>query len=103
MMAPETCRSWNAQAGEWQDVTIEVPEQPRRRTCRRHTRPGRAVDLAGLAAASPLPDWWRDTAYAPSDGLADMRTYIKTETTRTHRAPVIAWTGTPAERYRQAA
>jgi hypothetical protein len=49
-----------------------------------------ACDLAGLAATSPIPADVRYTAFAPCEGFADMRTFIKTPTIQTHRAPTSA-------------
>jgi hypothetical protein len=50
---------------------------------------GQPRDLSGLSTGSPLPEWWRYTAYAPGDLLADTRTYVKTPAIRTHRAAVV--------------
>lgn len=94
MITTEPSRLWNAQAGEWQVIRVEVevtsaPRQRRasqRRTTRRHGAPR---DLAGLSDGSPLPSWWRDTAFAPCDGFADTRTFIKPTTMRTRRAPTV--------------
>jgi len=92
MIMTETCQHWNPLAGEWETVTVEVtpePVRPRRSRARRSRRPGAACDLAGLSDSAPFPDWWRDTAYAPSDGLADMRTFVKPAAIRTHRAATV--------------
>jgi len=92
-MTTETCRRWNAVAGEWETMTVEITPEPRRRArsrTRSRRRQGSPRDLAGLSAGSPLPAWWRDTAYAPSDGFADMRTYVKPSAIRTHRAAIAA-------------
>jgi hypothetical protein len=86
-------RKWDAYAGEWVTVTVDAPPEPRQADRRTLRRPGQPVDLAALSAGSPLPSWWRDTAFAPegSGGLADMRTNLKDETVRTHRGPVVSW------------
>ena len=80
---------WNPYAAEWQTLTVKVPDEPRRRrTRRRARRPGRPVDLTGLSAGSPLPAWWRDTAFGDAGPLADMRTYLPEPAIRTHRPAV---------------
>src|SRR5690348_10134713 len=90
MIMTEPCRIWNAQAGEWQTIQVEVPQEPRRRgQSRRAIRHGQPRDLSGLSDGSPLPAWWRDTAYAPGDPLADLRTYVKPAVMRTHRAATV--------------
>lgn len=90
-------QQWNALAGEWQTMTVTVPDQPRQRkrgTLARSRRPGKPVDLASLSTKAPIPKWWEDTAFAPGTPLADTRTYIKPNTIRTNRPPVIAFTAT---------
>lgn len=91
MIVTEPVRIWNAQAGEWQTVTVEVTPEPVRHGRRRRAtvRRGAPRDLSGLSDNSPIAPWWRDTAFAPGDPLADMRTWVKPATTRTHRAAVV--------------
>jgi hypothetical protein len=91
-MTPETCQQWNPVAGEWQAVAVEVTPEPRRhaRSPRTHGhRLGTERDLTGLSSGSPLPAWWRDTAYAPGEPLADMRSFIKPSMIKTHRAATV--------------
>jgi hypothetical protein len=84
-------QAWDAYAQEWRTVTVTVPDAaPRRESRARRRRPGAACDLAGLAATSPIPADVRYTAYAPCEGFADMRTFIKAPTIQTHRAPTPA-------------
>jgi hypothetical protein len=93
----ETCRRWNPRAGEWETTTAEIPPGPRRRPAVKRARTaGKPRDLSGLSGGAPLPDWWRDTAFAPSAGFADTRTFIKPPAIRTHRTPVAAFSGTPS-------
>ncbi len=91
MMTTETVRRWDASAGEWHDVTLELTPEPvrRKRARRRAASHGAPRDLTGLSAGAPLPSWWRDTAYAPGEPLADMRTYLKPPAIRTHRAAIV--------------
>jgi hypothetical protein len=92
MITTEPCRQWNPCAGEWQTVKVEItqPEPRRRRTSQhRAVRHGEPRDLSGLSNGSPLPAWWRDTAYAPPEPLADMRTWSKPPAMRTHRAVTV--------------
>jgi hypothetical protein len=90
MIATETCRLWDAWAGEWKTVTVDVTPEPRRRGAVRRTKiAGAPRDTAGLSAGSPLPAWWRDTAYADMGPLADMRTWVKPASMRTHRAATV--------------
>ena len=87
---PETVPVYNPRAGEWRTITVDVSPEPRRqRRTRRPARHGAPRDLSGLSAGSPLPEWWRDTAFAPGEPLADMRTYIKPPAMRTSRAAVV--------------
>jgi hypothetical protein len=86
----ETIRQFDVVTREWITVTVPVYGTPRRRTRRRRTpRRGLPRDMAGLSAGAPLPEWWRDTAYAPGEPLADMRTYLKEPAMRTHRAAAV--------------
>jgi len=88
----ELVPQWDPRAGEWRTVAVEVSPEPvrRRRTRKRASvRTGAPRDLAGLSAGSPLPAWWRDTAFAPGEPLADMRTYVKPPAVRTHRPAVV--------------
>ena len=88
-MATATIPHWNPRAGEWQTLTVTVPDEPRRRrTRRRARRPGRPVDLTGLSSGSPLEPYWCDTAYGDAGPLADLRTYLPEQAIRTHRAAV---------------
>jgi hypothetical protein len=90
-MTTVTTPWWNPYAGEWQTITAEIPDEPRkRRTRKRARRPGRPVNMTGLSAGSPLPAYMCDTAFGLTDAgpLADMRTYIKEPAIRTHRAAV---------------
>ena len=89
-MSTATIRHWNPYAGEWQDLTVEVPDEPRQRRTRqaRTRKPGRPVDLTGLSGGSPIPPWWRDTAWGDTGPLADLRTYVPEPAIRTHRAAV---------------
>jgi hypothetical protein len=89
-MAQPEIRLWDAMAGEWKTVTVDVAPEPRRRgTVRRAKIVGRPRDASGLSAGSPLPAWWRDTAYADMGPLADMRTWVKPAAMRTHRAATV--------------
>jgi hypothetical protein len=88
-MATATVPHWNPYAGEWQDLTVEVPDEPRRRRARkRRARQGMPRDLSGLSAGSPLEPYWCDTAFGDAGPLADLRTYVKEPVIRTHRAAV---------------
>lgn len=91
MITTESSSLWNAQAGEWQTVTVEVEvtSAPRRRNRARSRRRGQPRDLSGLSDGSPLPAWWRDTAYAPGGPLADLRTYVKPAAMKTRRAATV--------------
>ncbi len=91
-------RRWNAQAGEWETVTVQTTCIPRRKHARKAPRRNTPRDLTGLSGGSPLPAWWRDTAYAPGSGFADMRTFIKPETTRTHHKTASIYRGQPSNR-----
>ena len=90
-MTTETTRQYDPRAGEWRDVRIEMPDAPRRRrTSRRGTvRRGAPRDLTGLSDGSPIPAWWRDTAFYDMGPLPDARTYVKPATMRTRRAPTV--------------
>lgn len=87
----EDIRVWDAVTHEYRTVRSEVPDQPRRRgrASRKPVRRGAPRDLTGLSDSSPLPAWWRDTAYAPAGPLADMRTWVKPSAMRTHRAAAV--------------
>ena len=89
-MATATTPWWNPHAGEWQALTVEVPDEPRRRRTRqaRTRRPGRPVDLTGLSAGSPLPPYMCDTAFGDAGPLADLLRHIPEPAIRTHRAAV---------------
>jgi hypothetical protein len=93
----EIVRQYNPWAGEWQAVTVEVSPDPARRpsraSTRRPARHGSPRDLTGLSDGSPLPAWWRDTAYAPMGPLADLRTYVKPSAMRTRRPAVVMPSG----------
>lgn len=90
---PETVRLYDPRAGEWRNVPAEVSPEPvrrqRRTSTRRPARRGTPRDLTGLSDGSPIPAWLRDTAYAPCDGFADMRTFMKPPAMRTSRAAVV--------------
>lgn len=94
---PVTVRSFDFATLEWHEVTVDAPAPPRARG-RRTRKPGQAArrgaprDMSGLSAGSPLPTWWRDTAYAPGEPLADMRRHIPDTAMKTHRAPTVAFT-----------
>jgi hypothetical protein len=91
-MTTATIRQYDPWAGEWRDMHVEVPDEPRRRRTRKRgpARRGMPRDLSGLSAGSPLPAWWRDTAFGLTDAgpLADMRSYIEAPAIRTHRTAV---------------
>jgi hypothetical protein len=91
MITTETVRQYDPRAGEWRTVEVQITPEPRRRRAsqRRAPRHGAPRDLTGLSDGSPLPSWWRDTAYAPSDGFADTRTFIKRPAMKTRRAAVV--------------
>lgn len=92
MITIETVRQYDPRAGEWREmrVEVEITSVPRqRRTSHRRTRVGAPRDLSGLSNGSPIPDWWRDTAFAPGDLLADIRTWTKPPAMRTHRAATV--------------
>jgi hypothetical protein len=86
-------RRWNARTCEWVTVTVEASPEPRRRARKRAHGPARPLVLDDVSGSSPLPSWWRDTAYAPTTGWADTRTFIKPSAMRTHGAPVVTWDG----------
>lgn len=88
----ENIRLWDALAGEYRTMQVEVPDQPGQRgqdASRAKVKRGAPRDTSGLSSGSPIPAWWRDTAYAPSDGFADARTYVKPASMRTHRAATV--------------
>ena len=85
----ETIRQYDIHAREWRTVTVPAAPMPRAHNRARTRQPGRPVDYTGLSAGSPLP-MLADTAFAPGESLADMRTYVKPATMRTHRAIVTA-------------
>ena len=89
-MITATTPWWNPHAGEWQTLTAEIPDAPRKRRTRtrRPVRRGAPRDLTGLSAGSPLDPYWCDTAFGDAGPLADMRTYVKAPAIRTHRAAV---------------
>jgi len=86
----ETVRTWDPVAREWRTATVPVTAGPvhRARPARPARRTGAPVNYAGLSSGSPLPPM-SDTAYAPCDGFADMRTWVKPATMQTHRAPTV--------------
>jgi hypothetical protein len=93
----EPIRIWNPFTGEWEGIAVPVTPVPeRRRTARRTARRtgrrvGRPVNRDDLSDGSPLP-YLADTAYAPGEPLADMRTLRRSEPViKTHRAAVIAF------------
>ena len=89
----ETIRMYDTLAGEWREVEVAVTPEPRRRrrrTVRRATsRRGAPRDLTGLSDGSPIPPWWRDTAYAEMGPLADTRTWVKPSAMKTRRAATV--------------
>jgi hypothetical protein len=80
----ETIRLWDASAHEYRTVTVTATPAPRR-TRRPSAKRAPAVRMPLDNAGSPIPDWWRWTAYAPGEPLADMRSHVKTPAMRTHR------------------
>lgn len=91
MTVPVTTPLWDARAGEWRTVTVEVTQEPRRRrTSRRRARrpatPRMPLDHTGSA---PMEPYWADTAYAETGPLADMRTWTKQPAMRTHRTATV--------------
>jgi hypothetical protein len=89
-MTTATTPWWNPYAGEWQTITAEIPDEPRKRRTRRARtrRTGRPLDLTGLSAGSPLPAYMCDTAFGDAGPLADLRTYLPEPAIRTHRTAV---------------
>ena len=89
-MATATIPHWDPYIAEWATLTVEVPDEPRRRRTRKHSpaRHGMPRNLTGLSAGSPLPAYMCDTAFAEAGPLADMRTYMPEPAIRTHRAAV---------------
>lgn len=89
----ETVPHWDALAGEWRTLAIDLPSEPARRprraSTRRPARHGAPRDLAGLSGGSPIPEDWRYTAFAPADPLADMRRHIPVPVMKTHRPAVV--------------
>jgi hypothetical protein len=85
----ETVRQWNGE--EWITVTVQAAPAPRRPARKQARRPGHEIDLDTLNQASPIPESWRYTAYAPGDQLADTRTHVTEPTVRTHRGPTVSW------------
>jgi hypothetical protein len=100
LTSTETIRQYDPITRDW--VTATVPAEPakRERSARRRQGPPRRgtprVDTP-LSAGAPLPEWWRDTAYAPAAGPAgfagrrDMRRPDRRTATMgtAHRKPVI--------------
>jgi len=107
----EDIRVCDPLTGQWRTVRVTVPDTPVRHMiqgipahysndprskCPRCVPPARArrdgapVNRDGLSTGSPLPAWWRDTAYAPGEPLADARTYVKPPAMRTHRPAIVA-------------
>jgi len=89
---PEISRQYDPIAREWKSVPVEVPPESVRKhrtRARRPVRRGAPRDLAGLSDGSPIPPWWRYTAFAPQDQLADLRTFIPPPAMRTSRAAVV--------------
>jgi len=86
-----TISMYDTRAGEWRDVTVEVPDTPRRRrsSTRRPVRRGAPRDLSGLSDGSPIEPWWRDTAFYDMGPLADTRTWVKPSAMKTRRAPTV--------------
>lgn len=89
----ETVRVWDARAQIWNTVTVPAygPPKPRRR--KRTTAPRRGLprDDSGLSGGSPFAASLAYTAYDQewSGPLADMRTWVKPATMRTHRAATV--------------
>jgi hypothetical protein len=88
---------YDAAAGMWRTVTRPVfgtPARTARRPARRTARRvGQPSDRAGLSDGSPFAYGMSDTAFAPGEPLADMRTYVKEPTITTHRAAVVVPAG----------
>ena len=91
-----TMRRWNPYASDWETYTAEATPPPRKPARRKTRGRGAPCDLASLSTGSPLPSWWRDTAYAPGDVFADMRSYLPEPSIRTHRPATIPWSGETA-------
>ena len=85
----ETIRVWDVVNHEYRTATVAATPAPKPRTRRPARRVGRPVDYSGLSSGSPLASWWRDTAYAPAEPLADMRTWTKQPAMRTRRPATI--------------
>lgn len=88
---PVTIPHWDPITREWGTLTVDAPQEPRRRTRGRRIRGHRQGSprvLAGLSDGSPIEPWWRDTAFAETGPLADMRSYVKPDAIQTHRPAV---------------
>ncbi len=90
MMIETDVQRYDARAREWRTVTVLTEPEPVRKSRQRVRRPGRACDLASLAPTAPIPADVRYTGFAPCDGFADMRTFLKPATIQTHRKPTPA-------------
>lgn len=84
-------RQWDARAREYRVVTATdtTERRPRTRTARRERKPGRPVSYAGLSQGSPFAESLTDTAYAPGEPLADMRSHVRAPAMRTHRPAAV--------------
>lgn len=79
-----TIRTYDPIAQEWRTVTVPAAPLQRTRTSQRRRR-SRPACTTPLSSGSPIPAWWRDTAFAEQGPLADTRTHIKQPAMRTHR------------------
>lgn len=84
----ETIRLWDAVAQEYRRVTVTAEPVKRTRT-RRVAKQAPAARIPLDNPGAPIPEWWQDTAYAPMGPLADMRTWVKPASMRTHRPAVV--------------
>ena len=89
-MATTEIPHYDPYAREWQTLTVEVPDAPRRRRTRKRSAPRRGPACTPLdhSGSAPVPPYWVGTAFTETGPLADMRTYVKAPAIRTHRAAV---------------
>lgn len=88
-----TVSEFDPAAGIWRTVTRPVTVTPARTVAARpRRRHGAPVNRAGLSNGSPFAYGMADTAYAPGEPLADMRTYVRPNEIATHRTATV-WPG----------
>lgn len=94
VQATATVSEYDFAAGIWRTVQRPVVTTPARTTPARRParRVGQPSDRSGLRNGSPFAFGMADTAYAPGEPLADMRTYVRPNEIATHRAATV-WPG----------